>query len=100
MMADHMPDYVTKVLGKLARSRRRQNPALEELAGPAVGSGSQSVMGPARSHLALDVDTESDADADFGEDPEGDEEEEGEAEEELPRLRERQRPQRSQLRIR
>ena len=63
MMADHMPDYVTEVLGKLARARRRSNPeAFSRAPGPAVGSGSQHVSGPARSHMAIDVDSDSDQD--------------------------------------
>ena len=30
MMADHMPDHITSVLGKMARSRRRNNPEFRE----------------------------------------------------------------------
>lgn len=45
MMADHMPDYLTSVLGRLARDRRRQNPNLMESHGPAVGSGAEGTTG-------------------------------------------------------
>lgn len=72
MMADHMPDYVTKILGKLARERRRRNPEFSQAAAPAVGSGTQDAVGPARSHLAIDVDTDSEEGLEFVEDHEVD----------------------------
>jgi len=59
MMADHMPDHITSVLGKLARSRRRDNPDYDAQAGPAVGSRAEGATGPASSYLAIDVDSES-----------------------------------------
>lgn len=40
-----MPDYLTSVLGRLARDRRRQNPDLMESHGPAVGSGAEGTTG-------------------------------------------------------
>lgn len=48
MMADHMPDYITSVLGKLARRRRKVDPDFGSVVGPAVGSGADHVEGPAR----------------------------------------------------
>lgn len=66
MMADHMPDHVTKILGKLARARWRRNSALAETVGPAVGMGVADVSGPARSQLAIDVDTESEDEEMYG----------------------------------
>jgi hypothetical protein len=60
MMADHMPDHITAVLGKLARSRRRDNPDFDAQARPAVGSRAEGALGPASSYLAIDVDSESD----------------------------------------
>ena len=59
MMADHMPDHITSVLGKMARSRRRNNPEFREQAGPAVGTGTEGANGPASSFLAIDIDSES-----------------------------------------
>lgn len=61
MMADHMPDYVTSVLGRLSRDRRRQNPEFLESHGPAVGTGDEGTSGPSRSHMAIDIDSESDS---------------------------------------
>lgn len=70
MMADHMPDYVTSVLGRLARDRRRQNPDFRESQGPAVGTGTEGTTGPSRSHMAIDIDSESDAEEGSEDEPE------------------------------
>ena len=71
MMADHMPDYVTSVLGRLARDRRRQNPDLNETHGPAVGSGAAGTSGPSRSHMEIDIDSsESESDEAAEDEPE------------------------------
>lgn len=70
MMADHMPDYVTSVLGRLARDRRRANPDFMESHGPAVGTGTDHTSGPSRSHMAIDIDSESDSDEAAEDEPE------------------------------
>lgn len=64
MMADHMPDHITSVLGKMARSRRRHNPDFHAQAGAAVGSGAAGTTGPASSYLAIDIDSESEEESD------------------------------------